>query len=106
TLAALRQRADEIVERVLEENDRRWESLSEADRERLDAAARAIASRLLHEPTLRMRRAGGDPDAYVKGAALRGLFGLDPASEPLESGGAEVSDLDEHRSRNSGRNRP
>ena len=61
TLAALRQRADEIVERVLDENDRRWEGLTEADRERLAAAARAIASRLLHEPTLRLRRAAARP---------------------------------------------
>jgi glutamyl-tRNA reductase len=105
TLAALRQRADEIVERVLDENDRRWEGMTEADRERLSAAARAIASRLLHEPTLRLRRSASERDAYVNVAALRELFGLDPASEPLESGGAEVSDLDERRSRNSGRGR-
>src|SRR5205085_100604 len=103
TLVALRQRADEIVERVLEENDRRWEGMTEADRERLATAARAIASRLLHEPTLRLRRAATDPDAYIKVAALRELFGLDPGSEPLEAGGAEVSDLGERRHRNSGR---
>jgi glutamyl-tRNA reductase len=106
TLAALRQRANEIVDRVLDENDRRWEGLTEADRERLHLAARAIASRLLHEPTLRLRRAAEDRDTYVKVSALRELFGLDPGSEPLESAGAEVSDLDERRSRNSGRNRP
>ena len=53
TVAALRERADEIVERVLDENDRRWEGLTEADRERLAgrrpgdrlaAAARADAA--------------------------------------------------------------
>ena len=37
TIAALRERGDEIVEQVLRENESRWESLSEADRERLDA---------------------------------------------------------------------
>jgi glutamyl-tRNA reductase len=105
TLAALRQRADEIVDRVLDENDRRWEGLTDADRERLNLAARAIASRLLHEPTLRLRRGAEDRDTYLKVSALRELFGLDPGSEPLESAGAEVSDLDERRSRNSGRNR-
>ena len=36
TIAALRERGDEIVRRVLAENEGRWESLSEADRERLD----------------------------------------------------------------------
>src|SRR5215210_9014798 len=52
TIAALRARGDEVVARVLAENEARWEGLTEADRERLTAMARAIASRLLHEPTL------------------------------------------------------
>ncbi len=60
TIAALRERADEIVRRVLAENEPRWESLGEADRERLNAMAKAIASRLLHEPTLRMKRSAGE----------------------------------------------
>jgi glutamyl-tRNA reductase len=103
TLAALRGRADEVVERVLAENEQRWEGLTEADRERLGAAARAIASRLLHEPTLRLKRSAGERDAYVKVAVLRELFGLDPGSEPLEAEGAEVSDLRDRRSKNRGR---
>ena len=77
TIAALRERADEVVRRVLAENDGRWESLSEADRERLAAMAKAIASRLLHEPTLRMKRSAGSDDAYLYVSALRELFGLD-----------------------------
>jgi glutamyl-tRNA reductase len=99
TISALRERADDVVERVLAENEHRWESLSDGDRERLRAAARAIASRLLHEPTLRLKRAAGDDDAYAKIAALRELFGLDPDAEPLEAGGAEVSDLRERQRR-------
>ena len=51
TITALHARADEVVRRVLDENEPRWEGLTEADRERLAVAARAIASRLLHEPT-------------------------------------------------------
>ena len=39
--------------------------------------ARAIASRLLHEPTLRLKRSSGEDDAYVYVNALRELFGLD-----------------------------
>jgi glutamyl-tRNA reductase len=103
TIAALRARADEVVERVLAENEQRWEGMTEADAERLQAAARAIASRLLHEPTLRLKRDAGDSDAYAKVAVLRELFGLDPGSEPLEPGGAEVSDLGERRNKNLGR---
>src|SRR3954470_3587704 len=49
TIAALRDRAEGIVAQVLRENEQRWESLSEADRERLGLMARAIVNRLLHE---------------------------------------------------------
>jgi glutamyl-tRNA reductase len=99
TVAALRARADEVVERVLAENEQRWEGLTEADRERLSAAARAIASRLLHEPTLRLKRDAGEGDAYVKLAVLRELFGLDPATESIEAPGAQVSDLRDRQRR-------
>ncbi len=92
TIAALRSRGEEIVDRVLAENDGRWESLSDADRERVQAMARAISSRILHEPTLRLRRSDDEDDAYAKVAALRELFGLDPESEPL-GGEGEVREL-------------
>jgi glutamyl-tRNA reductase len=93
TIAAMRERADEIVSRVLAENERRWESLSEADRERMTAMARAIASRLLHEPTVRMRRAAGGEDAYVYVSALRELFGLDAGTEPEREADSNVTEL-------------
>ena len=99
TVAALRARADEVVERVLAENSARWEGLTDADRDRLAAAARAIASRLLHEPTLRLKRAAGDDDAYVKVAVLRELFALDPDAEPLADAEADVADLSDRRRR-------
>jgi glutamyl-tRNA reductase len=99
TIVALRTRAEQVVEMVLSENEQRWEGLTEADRERLRAAARAIASRLLHEPTLRLKRSVGDDDAYAKVAILRELFALDPGSEPLTGPEAEVSDLSDRRRR-------
>jgi glutamyl-tRNA reductase len=97
TVAALRQRADEVVERVLAENAPRWESISEADRERVRVMARAIASRLLHEPTLRLKRSADDETAYAYVDALRELFALDPGAAPLEAEDAEVTELDERR---------
>jgi glutamyl-tRNA reductase len=99
TIAALRTRAEQVVEMVLSENEQRWEGLTDADRDRLRAAARAIASRLLHEPTLRLKRSVGDDDAYAKVAILRELFALDPGSEPLSGPDAEVSDLSDRRRR-------
>jgi glutamyl-tRNA reductase len=101
TIAALRERANTIVEQVLEENDQRWESLSEADRERLSAMTRALVARLLHEPTLRLKAGAEEEGSYVQVAALRELFGLGDALPTLEDdeSGAAVADLDEQRRR-------
>ncbi len=93
TIAALRGRGDEIVARVLAENESRWESLSEADHERMQALAKAIASRLLHEPTLRVRRAAGEEDAHFLLGALRELFGLDVETAPEGEARSNVTEL-------------
>ncbi len=98
TVASLRERAEEVVERLLAENEGRWESLSEADRERIAVMARAVASRLLHEPTLRMKRAAGSDDAYLYVSALRELFGLDAETEPEAEGRANVTELRRRKS--------
>ena len=98
TVASLRERADEIVDRILAENEGRWESLSDADRERMAAMSRAVASRLLHEPTLRMKRAAGSDDAYLYVSALRELFGLDVVTEPEAEGRANVTELRRRKS--------
>jgi glutamyl-tRNA reductase len=100
TISALRERADEVVRRVLAENEGRWEELSEGDRERLSVMAKAIASRLLHEPTLRMKRSAGSDEAYLYVSALRELFGLDVETEPEAEGDENVTEL---RRRNPGR---
>jgi len=101
TVAALRERADAIVSQVLAENATRWESLSATDRERLEMLARAIANRLLHEPTVRLKGAADREDAYLQVSALRELFGLDAATEPggESDEGADVASLDERRRR-------
>ena len=99
TVTALRERADGIVERVLAENSSRWEHLSEADRERVETMARAIASRLLHEPTVRIKGVADREDAYLYVSALRELFGLDAGTEPGEGAGAEIASLEERRRR-------
>jgi glutamyl-tRNA reductase len=92
TVASLRVRADDIVSRVLAENIGRFDDLSHEDQVRIEAMARSIASRLLHEPTLRLKRAAEESDAYQQVAALRELFGLDAGTEP-EGAGAEVTPL-------------
>ena len=95
TIAALRERGEEVVRQVLRENDGRWQSLSEEDRERLELMARAVVSRLLHDPTTRLKRATDEDASYVHLQALRELFGLDAG--PLGEAEAEVTSLEEHR---------
>jgi glutamyl-tRNA reductase len=95
TIAALRERGEEVVQQVLRENEGRWESLSAADRERVELMTRAVVSRLLHEPTTRLKRPADEDAAYVHLQALRELFGLDTG--PLGEAEAEVTSLDEHR---------
>jgi glutamyl-tRNA reductase len=101
TVAALRQRANDIVEGVLAENRHRWETASEADRERAAAIARAVANRLLHEPTVRMRRAPDEGRTHARMQVLRELFGLEEPAPDLEGErpAAEVHELRPRRPR-------
>ncbi len=89
TLAALRGRATDIADQVLRENNGKWESASPRDRERVDAIARAIVNRLLHDPTVRMKELRDDR-VHARMALVRDLFGL----EEDELGGGAVADVD------------
>jgi glutamyl-tRNA reductase len=102
TIAALRERGDAIVEEVLRENHGRWVALADEDRERVAMLARAVVSRLLHEPTLRLKGASIDGESYVYVQAVRELFGLEPDSPPPEQE-ADVASLDERRARRDAR---
>ncbi len=84
TITALRARGSEIVERVLADNAGRWESVSSADLERIALVARTVVQRLLHEPTLRLRRPDGDR-VHARIEVLRELFGLDDVPSESEA---------------------
>jgi glutamyl-tRNA reductase len=99
TISALRERGEQLVEQVLRENESRWESLSEADRERLGVMARALVSRLLHEPTLRLKGSAAEDGGYRYVHTLRELFGLDAGAVVGEPPAAEVTDLEQRRQR-------
>ena len=80
-LAALRARGDAVVEGLLAENESRWESLTERDRNRVEMLARAAVNRLLHEPTVRVKALDAD-QRHARLQLLRYLFGLeDPADD-------------------------
>jgi len=100
TIAALSKRGEEVVEAVLAENESRWESLSDADRERMRTMASAVVRRLLHEPTVRLKGSVGEESSYLHVQALRDLFALDVDPPSLkEERPSEVADLDARRRR-------
>jgi glutamyl-tRNA reductase len=83
TLAALRSHAGEIAEQVVRENAGKWESASDRDLERVQAIARTVVNRLLHDPTARMKELSDDR-VHARMALVRDLFGLEgPEDEQL-----------------------
>jgi glutamyl-tRNA reductase len=92
TLTALRAHAHDLVSALLAENDGRWEALGARDRERVEAMARAIVKRLLHEPTERIRSL--EPEhRHARLQLLRELFGLEEAPAADADQPAEVRRL-------------
>jgi glutamyl-tRNA reductase len=75
TIADLRAHGDTIVEQVLAENAGRWESASPRDRARIEALARSVMQRLLHEPTIRLKSVDRD-GGHGRVQFARELFGL------------------------------
>ena len=76
TIAALRGHGSDIVEQVLAENAGRWESASPRDLARVEAMARAVMNRVLHEPTIRLKTLG-DGRGHGRLETIRELFGLE-----------------------------
>jgi glutamyl-tRNA reductase len=93
TIAALREHGDAIVEQVLAENDGRWESASPRDRARIEALARSLMARVLHEPTIRLKSVDRD-GGHGRVQFARELFGLaegiTDAPDIAESDGAQA----------------
>ena len=80
TVAALRERADELREAEVSRTLRRMPGLTDDQRASVDAMANAIVKKLLHEPIARLK--GADGERYA--GTLRELFALD--EDPTRSG--------------------
>ncbi|MGO9320294.1 MAG: glutamyl-tRNA reductase [Solirubrobacteraceae bacterium] len=101
TVSALRTHGDELVAQVLAENSGRWESASERDLARVEAIARAVMGRLLHEPTIRLRSLSEDR-GHASLELVRELFGLrGDAPQPQEGAASELAEVHDLRSRSS-----
>jgi glutamyl-tRNA reductase len=101
TVSALREHGNDLVERVLAENDGRWESASPRDLARIEAVARAVMTRLLHEPTIRLRSLS-EERGHASLELVRELFGLRedaPVQQQPRTELAEVHDLRQRRER-------
>jgi glutamyl-tRNA reductase len=89
TVTALREHGNALVEQILAENEGRWESASERDLMRVEAVARAVLNRLLHEPTIRLRSFSQER-GHASLQLVRELFGLD--EEPQRDASPEDAD--------------
>lgn len=92
-IVGLREKAEEIVARVLSENEGRWEELGEEDRKRIETMARTVVGRMLHEPTLRLKEIAGTDESYEVLATVRDLFGLDTGTDPGDGEVATVTPI-------------
>jgi glutamyl-tRNA reductase len=96
TVAALRNRADDVVGAELATLRRRCPDLSDEQRAEVARTVRRTAQRLLHEPTVRARELAASPGGDRYAALVRDLFDLGPAgpvSQPVtvEAGGAGMA---------------
>ncbi|MGI8507202.1 MAG: glutamyl-tRNA reductase [Solirubrobacteraceae bacterium] len=92
TLAALRTHAVQVAEQVVRDNAGKWETASARDLERVDALARAVVNRLLHDPTRAMKEMRDDR-VHARMALVRDLFGL--SVEEAQLGSAELAEVRE-----------
>ena len=80
TISALRERAEQIRNAEVTRIAGQWESMSDADRERVEQLTRSIVNTLLHEPTVRLRAAVAEGDGVAHLESIRHLFGVDDPS--------------------------
>ncbi|GAA1398023.1 glutamyl-tRNA reductase [Pseudonocardia kongjuensis] len=78
TVTALRRRASEVVDAELLRLDSRLPDLDGRVREELSRTVRRVVDKLLHTPTVQVKRLAEGPDGDSYAAALRTLFELDP----------------------------
>ncbi len=95
TVAALRSRAAELVDAEMTRLDQKLPGLDAETRAELQRTVHRVVEKLLHTPTVRIKRLSGEGDAGDYAAVLRDLFDLDPhdvaaVSVPPPSGGLPV----------------
>jgi glutamyl-tRNA reductase len=91
TVVALRTMATEVVDSELERLAARLPNLDPRVRADLEQTVRRVASKLLHEPTVRVKALVGQPMGASYAEALAELFALNPeAVQAVTSAGIDV----------------
>ncbi|MEV4513552.1 glutamyl-tRNA reductase [Dactylosporangium sp. NPDC049525] len=91
TVAALRARADEVVEAELGRLAQRCPELTDGHRAEVAHSIHRIVQRLLHQPTVRVRQLAAEPGGEAYAQALRELFDLQiPTSDIDPAAAGEV----------------
>ena len=78
TVTALRRRAAEVVDAELLRLDGRLPDLDERSRVEVAQTVRRVVDKLLHTPTVQVKRLAQSPGGDTYAEALRELFELDP----------------------------
>jgi glutamyl-tRNA reductase len=89
TVTALRRRASEVVDAELLRLTSRLPDLEDGVREEFGRTVRRVVDKLLHTPTVQVKRLAEGPDGDSYAAALRTLFELDPTKPAAVAGTAE-----------------
>ena len=75
-VAAMHQAAEAVRASEIERLANRLSGLSDADRDAVEALTKGIVSKLLHEPSIRLKSDAGTPQGDRNAAAVRDLFNL------------------------------
>ncbi|MEJ3652393.1 glutamyl-tRNA reductase [Actinomycetes bacterium KLBMP 9759] len=78
TVTALRRRASDVIDAELLRLDSRLPALDGKVREEFARSVRRVVDKLLHTPTVQVKKLAEGPDGDSYAAALRTLFELDP----------------------------
>lgn len=78
TVTALRRRASDVIDAELLRLDHRLPDLDGHVREELGRSVRRVVDKLLHAPTVQVKKLAEGPDGSTYAEALRALFELDP----------------------------
>ncbi|GAA5101251.1 glutamyl-tRNA reductase [Nocardia iowensis] len=96
TVAALRQRAAEVVEAELLRLDSRLPRLADPERDEVARTVRRVVDKLLHAPTVRVKQLASTPGGDSYAEALRELFELKPGAAQAVAAPMEITAIGEH----------